>query len=91
MNEHEMRARLVVLEVLSMSILGIVFALTASSDPDHQKAITTLDAIKATTKWRLSETTSEAETLHAGATYLDELLSELSENLGLMRPKPKSP
>jgi hypothetical protein len=89
-NENEMRARLVVLEVLSMTTLGIIFTLTASSDPHHQKAIATLDAIKTATKRRLSGTTGEAETLQAGETYLDELLSDLSENLGLMRPKGKS-
>jgi len=91
MNENEMRARLVVLEALSMSTLGVVFAITASSDPHNQKAIATLDAIKTVAKGRLSETVSEAETLQAGERYLDELLSELSGNLGLLRPKPKSP
>lgn len=90
MNENEVRARLVVLEALSISTLGVVFAVTASRDPHHQKAVATLDAIKEVTKRRLLDTADEAQALQAGESYLDELLSELSENLGLLRPKPNS-
>ncbi len=83
-----MRARLVVLEVLSMSTLRIVFALTGESDSGHKKAIATLNAIKAATRSRLHEI-GDSSIAPDGERYLDELLSELSANLGLMRPKSK--
>jgi hypothetical protein len=88
MTDEEIRGRLVVLEVFSMSALGIIFALTARDDPNHQKAIASLNGLKAAAKRRLSEAGKPA-IVAPGELYLDELLSELSENLGILRPKPK--
>lgn len=88
MTDEEIRGRLVVLEVFCMSALGIIFSLTGPSDPNHQKAIATLDALQSAAKKRLIEA-SDPGIVQAGETYLDELLSTISENLGLMRPKPK--
>jgi hypothetical protein len=79
---------LVVLEVLSVSALGIIFALTGQNDPKHQRAIATLNGLKQAATKRLSEA-NEPEIVAPGEAYLDELLSELSENLGLLRPKGK--
>jgi hypothetical protein len=65
--------------------LGIVFALSAQTDPGHKRAITTLDAIRVAIRGRLSAAGDKA-VLRVGEAYLDELLSELSGNLGLLRP-----
>jgi hypothetical protein len=89
MTDEEVRGRLVVLEVFSMSALGIIFALvTARDDPKHEKTIATLDGLKATAKRRLNEAGDPA-IIEPGELYLDELLSELSGNLGVLRPRRK--
>jgi hypothetical protein len=90
MTNEEVRGRLVVLEVFSMTALGLIFTLTGSTDPGHQKAIAVLNALQNATKKRLGEE-NDAAIVAPGESYLDELLSELSENLGLMRPKGKAP
>ena len=84
----ELKARLVVLEVLCMGTLGIVFAMTGPDDPKHQKAITTLDGLKSAVGQRLAET-GEPALIAAGQHYSDLLLSELSDGLGLLRPNKK--
>jgi hypothetical protein len=85
---EEVRGRLVVLEVFCISAFGIIFALTGQDDPKHQKALATLNGLKEATKRRLGETNDPA-IVAPGEAYLDELLSEISENLRLLRPKPK--
>jgi len=85
MTEDEMKARIVVLEVLCLGTLGIVFAITGLDDPKHQKAITTLNGLKSAVEQRLSETGDPA-LIEAGRHYSDILLSELSDGLGLLRP-----
>lgn len=86
MTDDEVRGRLVVLEAFCMGTLGLIFTLTGSDDPGHQKAIITLNALQATAKDRLVEAADPA-IVQPGEAYLDELLSILSENLGVMRPK----
>jgi hypothetical protein len=85
MTDEEVRGRLVVLEVFSMSALGIIFALTARDDPKHEKTIATLDGLEAVAERRLNEAGDPA-IVEPGELYLDELLSELSRNLGVLRP-----
>ena len=81
-----MAARLVVLEVMFMTTIGIVFALTGQSDPNHAKALTVLNSVKANAKMRLNETGNLA-VIRAGEGYMDLLLSELSAGLPFLRPK----
>jgi len=90
MTEHEIRGRLVVLEVVCMSALALLFTLTSASDPEHEKAITLLDALRVAAKRRLGEA-SDPAIVAPGEAYLDELSSTLSESLGLLRPEPKEP
>jgi hypothetical protein len=85
MTDEEMRGRLVVLEVFSMTALGIIFALIARDDPKHEKTIATLDGLKVAAERRLNEAGDPA-IVEPGELYLDELLSELSRNLGVLRP-----
>jgi hypothetical protein len=86
MTDDEIKGRLVVLEVMCMTSIGILFALTGKSDPTNRQAITTLDAIQIAAKRRLTEE-NDASIKSAGENYLDWLLSEVSENLGILRPK----
>ena len=86
MTEQEMMAKLIVLEVTCMTALGIVFALSSQTDPGHKRALETLDHIRQAIRARLGAR-GDAEVLREGEAYLDELLSELSGNLGLLRPK----
>jgi hypothetical protein len=85
---EEVRGRLVVLEVFCISALGIIFALTGQDDSKHQKALATLNGLKEATKRRLGEA-NDPVIVAPGEAYLDELLSAISENLRLLRPKPK--
>ena len=85
MSDTETKAKLAVLEVVTMSTLGIVFAITASSDPNNRMAISAMDTIRSVAKRRMSATIGEATVLQAGEAYLDELLSDLSENLASVR------
>lgn len=86
MTESEMAARLVVLEVMFMTTIGIVFALTGPSDPNHAKALTALNFVRDNAKMRLNET-SDPVVIRADEGYLDLLLSELSGGLHSLRPK----
>lgn len=88
MTEDEMKARIVVLEVLCLGTLGIVFAMTGADDPKHQKAIATLNGLKSAVEQRLAETGQPA-LIDAGRHYSDLLLSEISDGLGLLRPNRK--
>jgi hypothetical protein len=90
MTEDEIRGRLVVLEVFCMGALGLVFSLTASTDRQNQKAIAVLNGLQAAAKRRLVEA-AEPAIVAPGEAYLDHLLSTISENLGLLRPKRKEP
>jgi len=83
--ESDMAARLVVLEAMFLTTIGIVFAITGESDPDHAKAIGILDYVKAHTKMRLNET-GDAVVIRSGEDYVDLLLSELSQGLHPLRP-----
>jgi hypothetical protein len=88
MTDDEVRGRLVVLEVFCMSAIGIIFALTAKTDPTNEMAISTLNGIQDGVKRRLAEAADPA-IVQPGEAYLDELLSEVSENLGMLRPNRK--
>jgi hypothetical protein len=72
--------RLNALEGLVMIFAGIVLA-QAPNDPDHQKAIAILDEVRKSVLSRGDETGCRPES----AASADELLSKLSENLGLLR------
>jgi hypothetical protein len=85
MNESEIGAKLVVLEVMLMTTLGVVFALTGQSDPGHAKALAVLNSIKTNVVMRLNET-GDSSLVRVGEDYLDLLLSELSGGLGSLRP-----
>ena len=85
MTKEEMAARLIVLETICMGTLGMLFTLTRQSDPDHKKALVTLDSIRQAARRRLGKS-GDTEVLTEGEAYLDELLSELSGGLGLLRP-----
>jgi hypothetical protein len=84
MTEHEMAARLIVLEVICMSTLGILFTMTRQTDPGHKKALETLDAVRQAIRGRLGAS-GDPKVLNEGEAYLDELLSELSGGLELLR------
>ena len=75
--------RLNALEALTMMFAGIVLA-QAPNDPDHTKAVAIMDAVRRTIIQKGEETVCLAESAAAG----DELLSSLSESLGLLRPDP---
>jgi hypothetical protein len=72
--------RLTALEGFVLMFAGIVVA-QAPNDPSHQKAIAILDEVRKSLRSRGDETGSGPE--FAGAA--DELLSKLSESLGLLR------
>jgi len=83
LSTDQLAARLVVIESISVASLGIMIAM-AGPDPGKKRAVTTLDAIKVAAQRRLVEMRADPK---EGETYLDDLLSEISENLGLLRPK----
>jgi hypothetical protein len=83
MTIDELSARFYVLESFCVSSLGIIIAMTGP-DPGKKKAISALDAIKNGARRRLAETSSDQR---SGEFYLDELLSVISDNLGMLRPK----
>jgi hypothetical protein len=72
--------RLNALEALTMMFAGIILA-QAPNDPDHTKAIAIMDEVRRTAVLRGEETGCPLETACAA----DELLSSLSESLGLLR------
>jgi hypothetical protein len=76
------QGRLNALEGLLLMFSGIVLA-QAPNDPDHQRAIAIMDAVRESVVHRGQETGSAAETAAAA----DELLSSLSENLGFLRSR----
>lgn len=80
MTENDMAARLVVLESMFLTTIGIVFAITGESDPDHAKAVGVLNYVKAHAKMRLNET-GDTIVIRTGEDYVDLLVSELSEGL----------
>ena len=63
-----------------MMFAGIVLA-QAPNDPDHTKAIAILDAVRAAALQKGEETGCVVESVAAA----DELLSSISESLGLLR------
>ncbi len=72
--------RLNALETLTMMFAGIVLA-QAPNDPDRTKAIAIMDEVRRTTVRRGTENGCAADSAAAA----DELLSSLSESLGLLR------
>jgi hypothetical protein len=85
MSEQEMAARLIVLETICMGTLGILFTITRQTDPGHKKALATLDGFRKAARGHL-RASGDPKILNEGEAYLDELLSELSGGLGLLRP-----
>ncbi len=81
---NELEGRIFVLESLCMTALGIIFATTGASDPDHKRALTTLSQIKSIAEQKLTMGASP-EARKEGLNYLDHLLSEISENLDSLR------
>lgn len=81
----QLQGRVNAIEGIAMTAVGILLS-QAPNDPDKQKAVALLNFLKQTVLDRIPETNSEdceAETREA----LDDLLSKISENLGLLRPK----
>ena len=72
--------RLNALEALTMMFAGIVLA-QAPNDPDRTKAIAILNAVREAAVQKGEETGCVVESVAAA----DELLSSLSESLGLLR------
>jgi hypothetical protein len=83
MSNEELQARLCVLETFVLSGLAIAM-INAGPDPGKKRSIATLDTIKAASRLRLAETSSNVK---LGESYLDELLSDLSQNLDRILPK----
>jgi hypothetical protein len=84
MSNHDelakLTGRLNALEALTMMFGGIVLA-QAPNDPEHKKAIAIMDEVRRGALSRGEESGCLAESAAAA----DELLSSLSENLGLLR------
>jgi hypothetical protein len=83
LTNSELKQNIAVLETFVITTLGIIIAMSGP-DPGKEKAIKTLDVIREGSRRRLIEISSD---MPVGEHYLDYLLSELSENLGLLRPK----
>jgi hypothetical protein len=83
LTNDELNQNMAVLETFVTTALGILIAMSGP-DPGKQKAVKTLDLIKEASKRRLIEISSD---MPVGEHYLDYLLSGLSENLGLLRPR----
>jgi len=75
-----LKGRLAALESLTMMFAGIVLA-QAPNDPDHAKAIAIMDEVRNAAQQRGQDTECAAQSAAAA----DDLLSSLSENLGLLR------
>ena len=83
LTNDELKQNTAVLEAFVTTALGIIIAMSGP-DPGKQKAVKTLDLIKEASKRRLIEISSD---MPVGEHYVDYLLSGLSENLGLLRPR----
>ena len=83
LTNDELKQNMAVLETFVTTALAIIIAMSGP-DPGKTKAIKTLDVIKEASKRRLIEISSD---MPVGEHYLDYLLSGLSENLGLLRPR----
>jgi hypothetical protein len=81
------KGRQLVLEVLCMTTLRLMLTAAQQGDQNHQKAIEVMDAIEKATKTRLEGAEIDAGAVDDSLYYLDDLLGELSGNLGLARPK----
>jgi len=76
----KLQGRLNAVEGLLLMFSGIVLT-QAPNDPDHTKAIAIMDAVRDGVVARGRQTGAEPESAAAA----DELLSLISENLGLIR------
>jgi hypothetical protein len=83
LTNDELKQNMAVLETFVTTALAIIIAMSGP-DPGKKRAVKTLDAIKEASKRRLIEISSD---MPVGEHYLDYLLSGLSENLGLLRPR----
>jgi hypothetical protein len=83
LTNDELKQNMAVLEAFVTTALGIIIAMSGP-DPGKTKAVKTLDVIKEASRRRLMEVSSD---MPVGEQYLDYLLSGLSENLGLLRPR----
>ena len=83
LTNDELKQNMAVLETFVTTALAIIIAMSGL-DPGKKRTVKTLDAIKEASKRRLIEISSD---MPVGEHYLDYLLSGLSENLGLLRPR----
>ena len=82
--DDETKGRMMVLEMLAMTSLGIVMA-SAGNDPDMSKARAILDFIRSTVGQRADEEGFSPEAKASARHYADDLLSQALENLKLLR------
>jgi hypothetical protein len=82
MTNDEIVGRLAVLEVLSMTALGLYLA-NARNDPDHEKATALLDHTR--TAVANLAAALPPETQAAARQYADQLLSNLAQNIRVLR------
>ena len=82
MNEDEVAARLVVLEVFTMMSLGMYMA-NASNDPDYSKAVALLDHLVAASDHQSQILPESARP--AARMYARQLRDILAENIRAMR------
>ncbi len=84
MNPDELAGRIVVLEIISMTTLGLYLA-NSANDPDFSRARALFASLRLTISER-ALTLPETEQAEAVA-YADELLSQAFENLKNLRHK----
>ena len=82
MNDVEVSGRLVTLEVLAMTTLGLYLA-NSKNDPDFSKAKAMLDHLKASVHTQAQSLPPAAQ--RAAQKYADHLLGLVSENLRQLR------
>lgn len=82
--DDETKGRLMVVEMLAMTSLGIVMA-SAGNDPDLSKARAILDFIRSTVGERADAEGYSPAAKEAARHYADDLLSQALENLKLLR------
>ena len=82
MNDAEVSGRLVTLEVLAMTTLGLYLA-NSKNDPDFSKAKAMLDHLKASVHTQAQSLPPAAQ--RAAQKYADHLLGLVSENLRQLR------
>jgi hypothetical protein len=82
--EEELRGKLLVLEMLTMTSLGIVMA-SAENDPAMAKSRAILDYLRANVVRAADESGLSPEAKSSANQYADHILSQVLENLRLLR------